>query len=84
MCIGGLVVGEILFLKIVVVRSHFILAFLLGFSGISRQFLVVVVDFVSGAYLVGVIRTQFEVVGSEVMQLLVVKFGLFHVLPCAV
>lgn len=67
-----------------IVRSHFVLALLLILGGFSSDLLFIVINFIGGKDVIGLIRPQFEVMCPEFMQFLVIKFGLLDIIPCLI
>ena len=64
-----------------VMRSHFVLALLLVLGGLSADLLFIVINFIGGKDVIGLVRAQFEVMCLELMQFLVIKFGLLDIVP---
>ena len=80
-CIWWLIVGEILFFKVVIVRPHLIFTLLLRLRRLSSNFLAIVINFIGGSNFIRIVRPQFEVMSLQLLQLLVVQFGFVNVLP---
>lgn len=64
--------------------AHFILAFLLVLGGLSSDGFAIMINFIGGEYVVGVVGSKFEMVCFELMQFLVIEFGLIDVVPCPI
>lgn len=64
--------------------SHFVLALLLVLGGLAVDWLFIVINFIGGKDIIGLIRAQFEVMCLEFMQFLVIKFGFLDIIPSLV